>query len=273
MQLQFPALPEELTSAEQKIVEYISSHTDEFLFKPIGQLSACLGISDATLSRFARHVGCKDFKELKHVVMQQSTGHGLTQKMAAALMQERGFILQNWLLRQQFCLQKTLEQLEVSEFERAIRAIMEAKCIFIHAKNASSSLGQLLFFRLRRLGLSVVLLPSSGAEVLEGLAKAGAGDLVILFNITKVSREGHMILKYQKIASYHTMAFTSRLYVPDKQKADMHLYIYQGEEKEYRSMSAPIAVVDGLVLALSESMGAESAQWLDKVKNRYVDIN
>lgn len=69
------------------------------------------------------------------------------------------------------------------------------------------------------------------------------------------------------------MAFTSRLYVPDKQKADMHLYIYQGEEKEYRSMSAPIAVVDGLVLALSERMGAESAQWLDKVKNRYVDIN
>ena len=261
MQLQFPALPEELTSAEQKIVEYISSHTDEFLFKPIGQLSACLGISDATLSRFARHVGCKEFKELKHVVMQQSPGHGLTQKMAAALMQERGFILQNWLLRQQFCLQKTLEQLEVSEFERAIRAIMEAKCIFIHAKNASSSLGQLLFFRLRRLGLSVMLLPSGSSEGLEGLAQAAAGDLVILFNLSKVSREGRMILDYQKEAAYHTLAFTSRLYAPAEQKADVQLYIYQGEEREYHSMSAPAAIVDGLAVAMSERIGFESAPW------------
>ncbi len=273
MQLNFPALPEELTSADQKIIEYISSHTDVFLFMTIGQLSSCLGLSDATVSRFARHVGCKDFKQLKQVVIQQSTRHEPVKKIAAPLMQEAEFTLQNWLLRQQHCLQKTLEQLDTSEFDRAIKSILEAKCIFIYAKNASSSLGQLLFFRLRRLGLCVVLLPTSGAEMLEALAKAGAGDLVILFNISKASREGHMILKYQKIASYHTMAFTSRLYVPDKQKADMHLYVYQGEEKEYRSMSAPIAVVDGLVLALSERMGAESAQWLDKVKNRYVDIN
>lgn len=257
MQLQFPALPEELTSADQKIVEYISSHTDVFLFMTIGQLSSCLGLSDATVSRFARHVGCKDFKDLKQVVIQQSTGHEPVQKMAATLMQEAEFTLQNWLLRQQHSLQKTLEQLDTSEFERAIRSILEAKCIYIYAKNASASLGQLLFFRLRRLGLSVVLLPSGGSEVLEDLALAGAGDLVILFHISRVSREGHMILKYQKIAAYHTLAFTSRLYVPDKQKADIQLYVYQGDEKEYHSMSAPIAVVDGLVVALSERMGVE----------------
>ncbi|WP_312432540.1 MurR/RpiR family transcriptional regulator [Lacrimispora sp.] len=273
MQLHFPVLPDELTSADQKIIEYISSHTDVFLFMTIGQLSASLGLSDATVSRFARHVGCKDFKELKHAVIQQSTEHRPVQKIAAPLLQEAGFTLQNWLLRQQHCLQKTLDQLDPSEFECAIRSIQEAKCIFIYAKNASFSLGQLLFFRLRRLGLSVVLLPSGGAEVLEGLAQAGAGDLVIMFNISRVSREGHMILKYQKIAAYHTLAFTSRLYVPDKQKADIQLYVYQGEEKEYHSMSAPIAVVDGLVAALSERMGYESAQWFDRLRNRYVDIN
>lgn len=64
----------------KKIIEYISSHTDVFLFMTIGQLSASLGLSDATVSRFARHVGCKDFKELKHVVIQQSTEHRPVQK-------------------------------------------------------------------------------------------------------------------------------------------------------------------------------------------------
>ena len=43
----------------------------------------------------------------------------------------------------------------------------DAKHILIHAKNASASIGQLLFFRLRRLGLHVSLVPSGGSEVLE----------------------------------------------------------------------------------------------------------
>lgn len=273
MQLQFPAIPEELTSADQKIVEYISSHTDMFLFMSIGQLSASLGLSDATISRFARHVGCKNFKELKHVVMRQSMEYGPEQKIPAAQVQETDLTL--WLLRQQLCLQKTLEQLDVSEFERSVKSILEAKRIFIHAKNASYSLGQLLFFRLRHLGLSVTLLPSGGSEVLEGLAQAGEGDIVIMFNFSKVSREGRMILDYQKEAAYHTLAFISRLYAPAEQKADMQLYVYQGEENEYHSMSSSTAVVDGLVVALSKRIGAESAQWLGlmhRLRNRYADI-
>lgn len=106
-----------------------------------------------------------------------------------------------------------------------------------------------------------MLLPSGSSEGLEGLAQAAAGDLVILFNLSKVSREGRMILDYQKEAAYHTLAFTSRLYAPAEQKADVQLYIYQGEEREYHSMSAPAAIVDGLAVAMSERIGFESAPW------------
>ena len=84
-----------------------------------------------------------------------------------------------------------------------------------------------------------------------------------------------MILDYQKEAAYHTLAFISRLYAPAEQKADMQLYVYQGEENEYHSMSSPTAVVDGLVVALSKRIGAESAQWLGlmhRLRNRYADI-
>jgi DNA-binding MurR/RpiR family transcriptional regulator len=272
MQLQFPNMPAVFTKAEQKIMEYICNHTDVFLFMTIGQLSAYLELSDATLSRFARHVGCKDFKELKHLVMLQHTGNSPASKMAGTLLQDAEFNVQSWLLRQQFCLERTLEELDTKEFNRAVQAIIKADRIFLHAKNASSSLGQLLLFRLRRLGLSVSVLPSGGSEILEGLAHVKNNDLILLFSFSKVSAEGSVILDYQKEAGYQTLAFTSRKYIPTEQKAGINLFVYRGEEREYHSMSAPAALVDALAVAISGTLGsaaAEKLQLLHQLKKHY----
>lgn len=272
MQLHFPEQPEEYTKAEQKILEYISSHTEAFLFMPIGQLAAQLEVSDATISRFTRHVGCRDFKELKNVVMQQSAGEGPAAKMAGTLFRQSGFTLEHWLQQQQTYLQKTLEQLDAAEFDRAVQAVASAKRIFIHAKSASAGLGQMLLFRLRRMGLCVFLIPSGGSEVLEGLAQAGARDIVIMFMFSKVSREAKMILDYQRESGCRTLAFTSRLYAPRNERADINLYVYRGDTREYHSMAAPVALLDALVVALSENMGAESAERLSRLhdlKDRY----
>ena len=64
MDLRLPTPAGELTRAEQKILDYINTNTDTFLFSSIGQLAQRLEISNATVSRFARHVGCRDFKAL-----------------------------------------------------------------------------------------------------------------------------------------------------------------------------------------------------------------
>lgn len=272
MQLDFPTIPDDLTKAEQRIIEYIYNHTDAFLFMTIGQLSEQLELSDATLSRFARHVGCKDFKDLKRIIMEQNTGSGPARKMARTLAIDGQFTVDGWLSKQQFCLQKTMEFLDRDEFDRAVNAMARAKRIFIHAKNASSSLGQLLLFRLRRLGLLVTLLPSGGSEILEGLAQAKEGDLILMFSFSKLSTEGRVILDYQKEAGYETLAFTSRLCPPQDEKAGINLFVYRGEEKEYHSMAAPAALTDALVAALSEVTGLSSAQklgHLHQLKHRY----
>ena len=163
----------ELTRAEQKILDYINTNTDAFLFSSIGQLAQQLELSDATVSRFARHVGCRDFKALKALVMEQASGPAV--KMAGTLQQEESFSPQSWLTRQQEYLEKTAQLLSTQEFKTAVEAICSARTVFLHGKNASAALAQLLHFRLRRVGVRVSLLPSGGAELLEGLIQAGPG--------------------------------------------------------------------------------------------------
>ena len=90
--------------------------------------------------------------------------------------------------------------------------------------------------RLRRIGIDVCRISSSGSELLENLTLMSAEDLVVLFGFSKVSVEGSVILNHQKRAGYQTLLFTSRTYHDEKHRADINLFVYRGEENEYHSI-------------------------------------
>lgn len=272
MHLEFPNLPKKLTPAEQKLLEFIEGNREEFLFMTIGQLAARMEVSEATISRFARHLGCQDFKQLKNIVIEQNHLEGPAGKLAGTLFTKESFHATSYFRQQALYLQKTIEYMDEQEFDAAVDALLSANQVYLHGKSASASMGQLLFFRLRRLGIRVTMLPSGGTELLEGLASAKKGDLVIFFGFSKVSWEGRVILDYAKTAGYRTLGFTSRLHAPTEERADVNLYVYRGEEKEYHSMTAAVACIDALIVALSEKMGGEGArnlQTIHKLKKKY----
>ena len=178
MNLSFPQMPEKLTSTEQDIVEYIAAHRDEFLCMTIGQLSAALHISEATVSRFARHVGCEDFKHLKRTVVEQTVQRGPAQKLNRTLQTGDGDLLTAWMEQQRYNLQKTLDLLDRDAFAAAVTTLLGARKIFLHARNASRAPAVLLEYRLRRIGLDVEQLPAAGSELAERLALIGSRDVV-----------------------------------------------------------------------------------------------
>ena len=266
MTITIPGREGKYTKSDEKILEFMESHTDEFLFMSIGEVAKRLEVSEATISRAARHLGYRDFKEMKNEIIGQKTGKGAAGKIAGTLLKTQGFDIGKWFAMQQECLSSTLENFDQKEFSRAVSQIQSARNIYIHGKNASASSAQLLFFRLRRLGYKVFMVPSGGSEVIEGIVHAGEGDLVIIFSYSKVSAEGKMILEYAKTAGYITMAFTSRLYAPQEQRADINLYVYRGEKEEFHSMTAPAAMIDALILALSEKDQGDTARNLLKIQ-------
>lgn len=275
MPITFPSMPDKLTANEAALLEFINQHSDRFLFLSIAQLAETLSMSEATVSRFARHVGCRDFKHLKQVVLAQTqTRTGPADKLAATLAEGDGAPLPHWLEQQRYCLEKTEALLDPAEFHRAVQAIVEARRVFVYAKNASRSMAELLRFRLRRIGVDVRLLAGAGNELLEGLAAAGPGDLVMVFSFSKRSTEGAILLDWQREAGYRTLLFTGQLSpLPDPQP-DIRLFVYRGEANEYHSMAAPAAIVDALVLGVSAKLGDRAVDRLARLralKQRYTN--
>lgn len=267
MPFSFPQMPDRLTSTEQSILEYIAAHRDEFLCMTIGQLSDALGISEATVSRFARHVGCEDFRHLKRVILDQTVQRGPAQKLTHTLQTREDSPLDYWLEQQRYNLQKTRELLDGEGFARAVEAVCRARRVFLYGKNASRAPAQLLEYRLRRIGVDVRQIPSAGTELLESLPAMSPEDLVVLFNFAKLSAEGRVLLDYQKKAGYQTLLFTSRAYHEMQEaQASIRLLVYRGEENAQHSMSAPVAVAEALALAVSARMGPDALQRLEEIQ-------
>ena len=104
MTIQFPRMPEQITRSEAEIIDYISNNPREFPQDSIGAVSQKLGVSGTTPSRFARRVGCGDYKGLKRLVSQQEQPVGPAAKLLEI---QQGFTVESWMLRQQLYLEKT----------------------------------------------------------------------------------------------------------------------------------------------------------------------
>ena len=153
------------TDAERLIMDFIAHSPTEFLVMSIQQVSGRLGVSDATVSRFARHAGFRDFKELKATVAASTLGPA--EKIAASIeggpTSPRAF-----LERQQSYLGITAERIDEKAFTQAARTLAGASLVLIHGKGAASCCAELLRFRLSRFSKRVVVVPPAGSELFEG---------------------------------------------------------------------------------------------------------
>ena len=88
-----------------------------------------------------------------------------------------------------------------------------------------------------------------------------------MFSFSKVSAEGRAILEYGKETGCRTLAFNSRRYAPEEERADINLYVYRGEEQEvplgggsFCRGGTPLAA------ALSQQLGADVGKRLERLQ-------
>lgn len=240
----------------------------------IDQLSGKMEISVATLSRFVRHAGFKDFKELKASIVEQTNYESPADKMTATLTQSGKTGAVELLRYQQFCIEKTLELLSETELEKAVEAITTADTVYIHGKGAAASLAVLLHFRLNRLGKKVIILSTGGSELFEGLIHAGPKDLILLFGFQKLPREVKVILEQRQEAGYKTLLISSKVFDSESRRGDINLFVYRGESNEYHSMGAPMALMDAMIVMTAQRLGPSALNNLAslyQLKEKYTE--
>lgn len=267
MTLSFPKSLDRATKSDSLIVDFLEMNKDKILMLTINDVATSLDISDATVSRFAKKVGYKDFKDLKNDIYHQSQYLGALGKMEKTLSEEDMLNPKSYLKNQILNLEKTIDHLDLADFERACQTISQARKVWIYGKHASRSLGEFLKFRLSRLGLDVGLLSSGGSELVESLARIQECDAILIFSFSKSSWEARVCLDYSRKNSITSIGFYSRLHLPDDEKPDIEIFSYRGGPGQYPSNSSSMALIDSLVVNISKLLEDRSMENLEHIKN------
>ena len=74
-----------------------------------------------------------------------------------------------------------------------------------------------------------------------------------------------MILEYQNRRGTAPSPLPAAAICRKTSGRTLNLFVYRGETKEYHSMTAPAALIDALVVAVSEKLGDEAVQRLSNL--------
>lgn len=173
-----------LSASEKRVADYVMSHRADVVKMSMMEIANTVGVSDATVLRFVRTIGCENFSSFKTL-------------LAAELMIPNEAVFENISPDDSFesistkvilsdidLLQEMLRLLDPEKMDAAVNAILQAKNIYLFSVASSESMAVWLYDRLFRLGYSVISIADTYRQLVQA-SQAKPGDLFIA-----VSRSG-----------------------------------------------------------------------------------
>ena len=260
--------------AERQIGAYVLEYPRQVLRLPTDQLAKEIGVSQGTLSNFSQALGYSGFKAFRLALAAEvNTPFHLDQTTIA-----RGDTLQtiaNKVISANVdALLTTLRSLEMSEIEKTIEAIQQARRVDLYANGISSSVALDAFNRFLTMGLSVSWLPDI-ANQLTSASLLTAQDVALVFSYAGETRATvrAMSLAHQQGAT--TIAVTSNPHSSLARYADIKLVVTPREPTTFHqnlrisARTAMLALVDIIALGLFYSLDDASLAKMESILHLY----
>jgi DNA-binding MurR/RpiR family transcriptional regulator len=188
-----------LSRNQRKVADYISNDGMASSFDSITELSHKIGVSEASLVRFAKQLGYKGYPSLRKELQaeyKKASGTASRLRDAVTTVGERSFP-DSMFQHDIELIKETQASLTKASFTQAVNMIFGAKKIFIIGFRAAFALAYFLHFRLVRMGLDARLITlTGGTSLVEQLAQLRKGDLVIAVGFDETPRETKITMDF-----------------------------------------------------------------------------
>ena len=139
-----------LSKGQKKIATAVLMDYDKIAYLTAGRLGHRVGVSEATVVRFAAELGYDGYGEFQHA-MQELVRTRLTLNQRIDITKERmlrGDIIENVMAQDIAKIRNTFEQLNRDDFFGAVDAIINAKNVYVIGARSANTLAQFLGYNL-----------------------------------------------------------------------------------------------------------------------------
>lgn len=252
----FAAHSEDFTKSEKQIVDFIRRNMDEAAFLSAADIAQRLEISEATMVRFARTLGFDSYPALREALLtnfRQRMSHSARLRGRLNELRQAGDMYEQLVASEIDYLTESLQTLEREAMGAAVELLRSHQRIFVFGLGPSLSLVEQLHIRLTRTSRQVVVLNTSGQEVLEPLLLMKDSDLlfaIAFFNLTPTLQ---LVLETANARRVPVVLLTDTLGPLVGQKANVVLAARRGPVSAFHSLTVPMTIINALLLALSSA--------------------
>ena len=157
----------------------------------------------------------------------------------------------------------TLEQLDAETFRQAVDTILSAETIYILGIRSCAPLASFLSFYLHQIFPDVRLLATNSAnEILEQLIRIGEKDVLIGISFPRYSMRTLKAMEFANSRNARTVAITDDVHSPLNLYSSCYLIARSEMVSIVDSLTAPMSVINALVVALCMQRQKEAARYL-----------
>jgi DNA-binding MurR/RpiR family transcriptional regulator len=265
----------QLTKSEKRIANYLRKNQEESAFLAAGEIADRLGLSEATLVRFARSLGFSSYPAMRTVLQEafrRRVTHSTRLRGRLEDLRQGGDIFERLVVSEMDYLTQALETVDRKALQKTVELMRTCERIFVFGVGPSVSLADLMEIRLRRFGRQIVPLTTAGREMLEPLMLMKANDLLFMICFFDISPAQNLVLNYANEVNCPVIILTDTLGSIIGEKADIVLAARRGPMAEFHSLVVPMTIINTILLALANEDKDQVMENLDKLDQLRSDL-
>ncbi len=264
------------SKGQRNIAKYITEHYDKAAYMTAAKLGAEVGVSESTVVRFVMELGFEGYPEFK-----RSLSELIRSKLTAVqrievtnLLIGDADVLEKVLYSDIDKIKRTLEGIDKKAFDDAVRAVVDAKTVYLMGMRGSSYLAGLLNYSFRMISDNVRLIQTtSGSEAFEQMMSLGKDDVLIAISFPRYSKSVIKGVEYAKKCGADVIALTDSNSSPIAVYADQVLIAESDMASFADSLVAPMSVINALIVAVSRECGDRFSERLRRLEAVFDEYN
>lgn len=264
-----------LSKGHKKIANAVLHEYEKVAYMTASGLGRKVGVSESTVVRFAAVLGYEGYSEFQHAV-QELVKIRLTPNQRIEITKQRigkGDIIENVMHSDINKIKYTLDNLDKDAFFDSVKAILDAKNIYVMGARSSEPVAKILQYNLSLILDNVKFInASSTEEVFEQMFSIDDSDVLIAFSFPRYSSKVVNAVKFADSKNATTVAVTDSVISPLTQYAK-HLLLAQSDMASFMdSLVAPISIINAIIVEITrrrEKLITKRFDTLEKIWDEY----
>ena len=264
------------SKGQRRIAKYITESYDKAAFMTANRLGKTVGVSESTVVRFAVDLGFDGYPSMQKA-MQEMVLNRLTSVQRIEVANNRigdqdvvSMVMHSDMEK----LRQTGEMLNRDEFNAAVKAILNAKRVYILGVRSAAPLAEFLGYYLNYMFNNVHVITGCGtSEMFEKIVGIDSGDAVIAFSFPRYSSATTKGAQYCRSTGATVIGITDNRESPLGLSCDHVLCAKSDMVSLVDSLVAPLSVVNALIVAIASKRQKELQRTFESLERIWDQYN